>query len=334
MNRSFAALLALVLTVLLSVPCSAQTPSCVLQQYASLDMHFRPDGTFTVPVKIGGSDRNMMVDIGAMTSSVSSSLAGELKLVPAPLRPKRLYLFYFGKLITSTVKVPSIRVGTASIGDLDVFLIPDKGAVADLDGKGMPDGVDGILGADVLRKVDLEFDFKSRKLNVFSQDHCTGIGVVYWADAAAALPFTPGVLSSLKIDMQLDGKHVVVVPSTMEVGTTMAMVTARLLLGIKPTSAGVTVTARNPDGTPDVFRYGFRSLTAAGISFADPQIDLLSDHDSSPLVTRPESMPMGNYVPLYTEGDISLGLKELERLRLFFAFKDNALYATDRDAHK
>jgi hypothetical protein len=321
------------MTLLLCGPSAAQAQSCVLQQYASLDMHFRPDGTFTVPVKIGGSDRNMLVDIGAMTSSVSSRLAGELKLAPEPLRPKRLYFFYFGKVIASTVKLPDVHVGTASIERLDVFLLPDRGTDADLDGKGVPDGVDGILGGDVLRKVDLEFDFKSRKLNVFSQDHCAGIGVVYWADAAAALPFTPGSYSSLRIDMQLDGKHLVVVPSTMETGTAMAMVTVRLLFGIKPSSAGVEVTGRNPDGTPRVFRYGFRSLTAPGVSLVDPHIDLLSDPGGA-LVTRPESMPMGNYVPLYTEGDVLLGLNELEQFRLFFAFKENALYVTSSDAHK
>ncbi len=60
------------------------------------------------------------------------------------------------------------------------------------DGPNGPDIEDfgGILGADMLRNVDLDLDFAAGKLNLVSQDHCSG-NVVYWqAPAVAVVPMT------------------------------------------------------------------------------------------------------------------------------------------------
>ena len=66
----------------------------------------------------------------------------------------------------------------------------------------------GILGSEMLRNVDVDFDFAANKLNLVSPDHCAG-NVVYWqAPAVAVVPMTLNASGHIMFRMQLDGRRV------------------------------------------------------------------------------------------------------------------------------
>ncbi len=53
----------------------------------------------------------------------------------------------------------------------------------------------GILGSEMLRNVDVDFDFSANKVNLFSPDHCAG-NVVYWQTPTVPVAIVPFTLNA------------------------------------------------------------------------------------------------------------------------------------------
>jgi predicted aspartyl protease len=322
------------IVVLAALTCAASAQTCTLKEYASLDMSVQPNGTIGVPVTIGGAQRTMLVDLSEHPSGITPSLAKQLNLQVATFGNGR-FVEAFGRFSLATVTVPEIKIGSALEKDVQVLLLPDPPS--------LPEDVGGFIGTSLLDQFDLEFDFQNRKLNLFSQDHCPGGAVVYWADSAAQIPFTEDEFGTIEADMQLDGKTVKVNLFTLATGNTMPLDAAARLFGLSPDSPDMKVVTASLNGSPGVYRYPFRSLSAGGLSIANPDIVimgptkiLITSRRMSPsylaeLMTSPHIRFTKIGAP---GGDVKVGLAELKKFHFFVAFKENLIYLTAADAHK
>lgn len=146
---------------------SADSSDCQLVAFSKLPMTFGIDGRVNVPVLINGQTERLLVDTGALVSMVNLSTA---KLPGMRIFGSgRLSIEIYGGLKSNGfVFVQNSTFGDMSPGYHPFFIVPDNA---------LPD-VSGLLGADVLKNFDVEFDFANSQLMIFSQNHCPG-RVVY-----------------------------------------------------------------------------------------------------------------------------------------------------------
>lgn len=318
-------------TALLSGWSAAHAQSCTLREYASLDMTLLPDGTVSVPIAIGGKSRNMIVDFSENSSSITPALANELGLRPVPRIPWPALFIHFHSRVVDMVKLPDIKIGSVFTKNFLVWLLPGP----DGDEK-LPANIDGVVGRNLLGLFDLEFDFAHKKLNVFSPVHCAGASVVYWSNDAATVPFTDDYRGHIYIDMTLDGKPVKTGLTSIEDDNAIMIGTTKTLFGIGASLPGMTVVARDQDGEPTAFRFPFKSLSTAGISITNPDIDILSP-DKITLDAGFENVPSQRAHALATPrlgAELQIGMAELRKFRIFVAYREKMLYITPADARK
>jgi predicted aspartyl protease len=152
-------------------------------------------------------------------------------------------------------------------------------------------------------------------ISLFSQDHCKGAGV-YWSDEAVTLTFRRKQGDPIAMPMvaaDLDGETVRTLIDTGSTVTFLQLEHAKRRFGISPQSPGV-----EPDGSAQVpsgksietYRYMFKTLTISGIRFENVSVRL------------------GNF----DDADLVLGMNEIKKLRLYFAFKDQMIHITAADA--
>jgi predicted aspartyl protease len=303
---------------------SATAEDCKpLRRYAQIP--FQQDSTkhIHLPVVIGGVNSQMMLDTGAFWSLLRKDIATQLGLEPR--RNYNLMMFDGGGArIDQSVLVPEFRLGQLNFGAAE-FFVSEFWAGAPLNERA------GVIGQNLLAKVDLEIDNAGRTVSIFSQDHCSGDGV-YWADEAVVLKYeragarTTATGSRLKRDVdknqidepivtaELQGKPVRLLFDTGATFTSMDLEHARNAFGLTKDSPGV-----EPAGSAivasgariETYRYVFSELKISGIRFENVPV-LLGDFDRA--------------------AQVILGMNEMRKLRIFFAFKEGAIYVTAADA--
>jgi hypothetical protein len=168
----------------------------------------------------------------------------------------------------------------------------------------------GVLGAPLYRDHDLELDFQRRKIDLYLPDHCAA-GLVFRAPDFVALPLRADRFGRAFVTVMLDGQPLSALIDTGATNTAISLDAAQRRFGLSPGSAGVEPVGPGWDvhGNALVtYRHRFRSLDIGGIRIGSPRVDL-SDSAWEPDV------------------DLILGMDELRRLHLFFAFRERKLYA-------
>ncbi|HEX4535238.1 MAG TPA: hypothetical protein VH000_13465, partial [Rhizomicrobium sp.] len=129
-------------------------------------------------------------------------------------------------------------------------------------------------------------------------------------------------------EMQLDGKPVDVTIDMDSEHARMGTTAASALLGIDVNSPEMKPV---PDSSA-LFSYPFRSLSIGDVAIYNPAITLFTDTRSDASTRCRGQRQNGDYC--FGGSDLAIGLTELRRLHLYFAFKENMLYVTAADAHK
>jgi hypothetical protein len=335
---------------LLCAHAATAAEDCALKQIASLPIATTASGKIAVPVKIGGTNRLMAVELGSATTGINANLIDELKLdtrpipsadVPAnlnnvtmmPASSAFIYsddVFTQGVLTTIMRKVtlPEFQMGALDIKDLPVTALP---------GWKNADGIAGILGTALLQHFDVELDFANAKINVYSQDHCAG-KVVYWADAYAALPFTINAITGgVMTPMTLDGAPLTVTLSTDPGHGEMSLGVAGKMLGVPVGAPELKHTDHpHPVGGTEWYAYPFKTLSLGGLAIQNPAIDLFAGDD----FCTQDKLHGAIYVPAakdaatLCQSDATIKLAELHQLHLYFAFGEKKLYVTAADARR
>jgi len=168
----------------------------------------------------------------------------------------------------------------------------------------------GALGAPLYLEHDLELDFAGRRINLYLPDHCSA-ATVYRAPEFTALPLRIDRFGRAFVTIVLDGVPLAALIDTGATDTTLSFDAARRRFGLSPGSPGVEPagTVRDVQGNALAnYRRPFKALDIGGIRFDNPRIDI------SGTAWEPGT-------------DLILGLNELRRLHLFFAFREQRLYA-------
>ncbi|HEY1709703.1 MAG TPA: retropepsin-like aspartic protease [Rhizomicrobium sp.] len=294
-------------------------PDCTLKEFASLDIAF-DGGAMTVPVKIANADRRMMIDLAVPDTGVRESLANELQLRQLDLPGGIAGVTYAGDKVAKQVVLPDFQIGRIKVENAKVLMFG---------GNKLPPDVVGILGTGLFDKLDAEIDFKKAKLNLFSPDHCEG-NVVYWTDTFASFPFRLGAIHQTYLRAEMDGKTVKTSFATTDEHSSMMLSAAKQLFDLTPDSPGMTVAARNTDGTPSVYRYPFKQMLFGGVAINNPAIDIVVD--TGPRCNGTVILDRGDFKTCYGAVDVYLGFNVLRKLHLYIASDERTLYITAADA--
>ena len=296
--------------------CAARAADdCQLKRLASLDMSIEAAGRIMIPVSIGGHPLTFAVDTGSDHTMITQAAAQALGLQTNLFTGSHNWL-WGGARLTSYVNVDDFQIGRTRVGKSQFYVLPQ--------GYGTP-GMDGVVGTDVMRYFDVDFDFGSGKLNLFDRYHCSG-QVVYWTDESnvAKLSFQKTVHSGgparpdvdkILFYVTIDGKDFLAVLDTGAAVTTMNLDEAQSAFGLGPDSPGMEKVKLNRPG--DSYRYRFKTLAFGGVNVANPEIRL----DSYELNKLPGSFP-----------SVIVGMNVLRRLHLYVSYEEHTLYISTAEA--
>lgn len=156
---------------LLPLCVQAQEPakSCSLKRVTALALN-ESANQFTTTVRINDHPVTMLIDTGAGHSAISPELVKQLHL-PQDRRTKITVHGIGGDMkVAHPVIAHSFRAGDGHLVDYELEV-----ANASTPGlKGKPGTPEGLLGLDLLAYYELEFDFSSRVLTLYTQDNCGG----------------------------------------------------------------------------------------------------------------------------------------------------------------
>jgi predicted aspartyl protease len=281
---------------------AADSTPCQLVEAASLAMSVAPSGRLYVPMTVEGKSINMMIDTGNIGSMLTNDAVKKLGLNPLQFAFSRMQM-YGGKKVDYYVDARNIGLGGLNTDQMRFMILP---------GDTKEDNIDGILGPDILRSYDVDFDFANSKLNLFSLDHCDG-GVVYWThQPVAVVPTTLDDVDHTALTVSLDGKEIDGIIDTGSQRTLVDWEMVKSQFGINESSPGVV---SHKDGDGVYYTYPFKALNFGGISITNPDLMLVPDAES------------------HTRTHIIIGVSILRHLHFYMANRERKLYITPASQH-
>ena len=284
--------------------------ACSPQLVTSLDTETLSNGGIAVPVTLNDTPALFEVDTGSIYTSISEEAAAE-----QGARPK--YTPYLGSFINS--------VSTNSFATLNSFAVgrlrtPGKRSVVIAPDQILPESISGLLGPDIMREFDVEFDFYRGKLNFFVHKTCPG--AVYWThDPSDAVPMKIDSGGHIVVDATLDGKPVTILLDTGSPSSLMSMDAAEKLFGFSkddPRLKYLRNVAMNGGADAPFYNFPFSSLSFGAITVANPKIQLI---------------PQQNFDPRgRSDASIILGMSVLRQLHLYVAYDQKMLYLSGAEA--
>jgi predicted aspartyl protease len=268
-----------------------------------------------VPVTINGVPKNFLFDTGGYYTQVSRPVADALEL--PILQGKNQMSDITGRVSHDQASVREFVVGNMHSTDLDFPISPTS----------LP--IDGVFALDHWTTFDLDVDFGTDMLNIFSQDHCPGGGQYWTAPAMAVFPITMKGFH-IYIPVTLDGHELLAAIDTGENYTSLTTDDAKPLFSLDlgseetPEAGGV-----NGNTSLKVYTHIFNSLALGDIAVNNPKIAIVPNVASnnanlSPLVGEPaktETEPVNR-------PDLIIGMDVLRQLHVYFAFGENKMYAS------
>jgi clan AA aspartic protease (TIGR02281 family) len=311
--------LAAALAIVTTTAARAEEP-CVLKSYGSIKFETDDKGHIYVPATVAGRATHLQLDTGAYWSILRRDLAEAQGLKIGAALYFDLYDLAGDKLQNMTSA--DVKLGSLGYGETEFFVgNPIEGSSIDEEG--------GLIGHNMLAKIDVEIDNAGKTITLFSQDHCKGVGV-HWADEAVTLNFRKAPaeaplgwhikrVNKNQIDMpivaaDLEGEAVTILFDTGATHTSIDLGHAKRKFGIGPDTPGVVPAGKifTANGNAvDAYKYTFKSLSISGIKFENVPV-ILAD--------------------LNEEAKVLLGMNELKKLHLYFAFKDGMIHITAADA--
>ena len=198
----------------LDAPVQVNT-ACKLTLEAKLPMTENL-GHYTVPVNIGGQTHPMLIDTGAEGTAILPKMADEWNLRQDTSSASRVK--GVGGVSSQYLRIiPRLTLGSSEWVDLRVaalpFLSPEQLAQAS--------PPVGMLGANVLNRYDVEFDFPARTVSLYTASGCLGTFVPWKGDFQAySAQKTPSNRFILKLS--LNGHPV---RALLDTGSTSSVVT-------------------------------------------------------------------------------------------------------------
>jgi predicted aspartyl protease len=268
-----------------------------------------------VPVTINGVPKNFLFDTGGYYTQISRPVANELEL---PIQQGKIQMSDTTGLVShDQASVREFVVGNMHSADLDFPISPFS----------LP--IDGIFALDHWTTFDLDVDFGTDMLNIFSQDHCPSGGQYWTAPTTAIIPITLEGFH-IYVPVTLDGHEFRAAIDTGENYTSLTTDDAKRLFSLDlggeetPEAGGV-----NGNTSLKVYTHIFNGLALGDIVVNNPKIAIVpnvasNNADLSPLVGEPAKRERG----LFNRPDLIIGMDVLRQLHVYFAFGENKMYAS------
>jgi len=270
-----------------------------------------PDGSgsIRIPVTVGGQDREMIIDTGAFWSGIVQSAVPHVQAA----RSGVLGIGANGGVVNEKISVPEFRIGNLVFRDADFLVLQE--------GFSNTSKVAGNIGGNILKNYDIEIDQAARRVNFFSQDHCSG-HVVHWAFTdLVKIPIDLGKDGRLTIPMVLDGKKLHALIDTGASASQLRADLANDLFNLTPDGPGMEKSGFSTaiDGRRmQQYEHRFGTLTMDGITFKNPNI-----------MITPINLPAG-VEKLMKDGmpEFVLGMHQMRNLHLYIAYDEEMLYVS------
>ncbi len=316
---------------------------CKVTKLTSFDARL-DSGRIVIDALIDGQHVSAMLDTGLPFNMISKALAEKLKL-PTQRTDAAVGSYTAARRDLSKPSAPPFdptmmdaaggtpsQLTTAHMVSFGELNVPDTPFFV----MGEPDkdepGPDVIFGANFLERYDLELDPAHGKVNIFFPDHCPG-RVVYWSHKFTAVPMTLLKGGHIVIPIAVNGTET---HASLDTGAKLSMVSTELAegaLGIDPAGGGEREYVTETSGASlPFYRHTFDSLDFGGIQFLKTSLGIAPDranwirknnvHDPQNPVRHEETI----------NAPVTLGMKHLDKLRLYFAFQDQMLYITAANA--
>ncbi len=149
---------------------------CKLQEWLHLPVTMvgaRP----TVPIKINGKDSRFLVDSGAFFSIITPEAATRLGLsVKEDWRLENGIGGVGGRAEAKATNVADFTLANVPFHHVDLVVA-----------KGLENGIDGVVGQNLLSNADVEYDLANGVVRLFKPEHCDGAGLAYWNPSGAGI---------------------------------------------------------------------------------------------------------------------------------------------------
>jgi predicted aspartyl protease len=289
---------------------SQAAETCKLSRLMKFDMTTLDSRRVTIPMTVDGQPQRMLVDTGGLLTALRDGTVDALKLPRKTISNSAIEAFG-NRHVNGYALAKNIALGSWKIPSLEVLTLPDDHT---------SDGADGLLAPDILHLFDLDFDFGASQLSFFSPDHCEG-KVVYWTkDGFSRLDVTLDAMNHITTMVDLDGQVIRALIDTGASTTVMSLEQAQRLLRIDVKNA---IKSAEPGGKGQVYLYPFKKLVIQGVTVDNPKIVLIPN----------------DVAGLFNNGNargapqIILGMNILNKLHLYVAYREKALYVTPANAN-
>lgn len=266
---------------------------------ASIPLSTEPTGLADVTAQIAGHPVSLRLDTGGIMSMLTETSATALAL-PRDHTPYREWILFAGVRATEYAIADTLR--------FDHFDAPGAKFVVVTD-RGLPFDIAGQLGADILRKYDVEFDFPREKLNVYSPGQCAG---VWQTGEAAQLPMDVTGRGQITVEVQLDGKRAKALLDTGLRVSVLSMSAAKDMFGFTESTPGLKALASR-NGAAYLLSYPFKTIAFQGATVANPNVEIQTSLKQWP--------------------DLIVGVNILRQLHFCIGYEAGKLYVATADTH-
>lgn len=275
---------------------AAQADPCQLVRYSQIPMTDNPFHQILIPVVVNGTKSTFVLDTGSPLTGLASSTA-DAQSLPRIFVSHGLYTVT-GAYSPYFVKVADLWIDKIEVKDAYLFVVPVVRA----------DSTGGLLGANMLELMDLDFDFAGHVLNLFAPSQC-GAGVVYWSPRTGAVPFTIRG-GHIAIEVELDGKFIHAIVDTGSTTTILGGLVARRRFDLRPGGAGTQkIDGAGPHSLVQ-YTHRFDLLSFGDVTVKEPVIGLTSGG---------------------IEDGLIIGMDVLSKLHVYLSYKQRMLYVTPAD---
>jgi predicted aspartyl protease len=288
-------------SVLLTLGACADSPgTCTVTKVGETAVTLR--GPYvTTEARINGNSASMVVDTGAQVSAVTGAAITALGLLADPHHGTELAGVGGSGLGQNDALIGSITVAGADTGSTHAPVM--ESVLASPDGKPL----DGIAGADILAKYDVDLDIPGNRLALYRVRHCSG-RFLPWQMPYTAIPAEVGSSDRMSIPVGIDGHTVRAIIDSGSNRTLVDLDTARRL-GV-PRDALLAADSRPGWGAAGVgFRLTPYRFTAVQVG------DITLDHPRLMVLDRP-----------LKEADMLIGLDFLASQRVWLSYRTGQFF--------
>ena len=292
--RCFAAL---ALALLVGACASQDGGVCQTKAVASVDYKLQ-NNQVLVPVSVDGTKVTMRVDTGLQTSSLNHATADKLGLKPDLSKPWNV-ITPSGSTVTWKTPVQSVAIGDHVWRDQSLLMVngpsPENAQLG------------GLLGADLLSRIDVELDPASRRLTLWSVQGCRG-DFVGWPEPHAVIPMETVIDGLRRIKVTVDGRQM---NAILDLGAQRSIITS-----VAASKLGVTQDILDGDRTIPTRGMGGAQWISKRHVF--PAITIGSDSFEKPALLVGEINLTG--------GDILLGANYLAHRHIWISYATHQLF--------